>query len=30
MVDFEQSDEYSSATARTIEEAQKLIESGFE
>jgi hypothetical protein len=30
LVDFEQSDEYSSATAKTIEEAQKLIESGFE
>lgn len=30
LVDFEQSDDYSSATAKTITEAQKLIESGFE
>ena len=30
LVDFEQSDEYASAIATTIQEAQKLIESGFE
>ena len=30
LVDLEQSDEFSSAIATTIEQAQKLIESGFE
>jgi integrase len=30
LIDFEQSDEYTSATATTIEQAQKLIESGFD
>lgn len=30
MMDFEQSDAFHSATATTIQEAQKLIESGFE
>jgi hypothetical protein len=30
LVDFEQSDEFSSAIATTIEQTQKLIESGFE
>jgi integrase len=30
LVDFEESDTYHSAIAKTIEEAQKLIESGFE
>ena len=30
LVDLEQSDEFSSIIATTIEQAQKLIESGFE
>lgn len=30
LVAFEQSDEYTSSVAKTVEEAQKLIEIGFE
>jgi hypothetical protein len=30
LIDFEHTDEYSSATAKTLEEAQKLIEAGFD